>query len=67
MNAITLPKNFQGYSTAELLDLYHAIRSGTAKGTPPEKVLAMDKMLEKYEISPIHMHLASGRPLARAS
>ena len=52
MSAHSLPKNYKGFSTAELLALWKSIPDRTLKDppVPEDKVLAMRYLLHEYAI-----------------
>ncbi len=56
MKKQNLPKNYKGYPTDELLDIWDQIanRDGIIPGTPINKIQAMNRFLRKYEIAPVY-------------
>jgi hypothetical protein len=55
MNEQSLPQNFEGFSTAELLKMWAAIpipAKWDPQDPPPGKVLAMRRILEKFKLTP---------------
>ena len=55
MNYPPLPKEYQGFLTQDLLDMWEAIPSGKLRREdfPVEKIRAMRDLVMEYEISPI--------------
>lgn len=55
MNYPPLPKEYQGFLTQDLLDMWEAIPSGKLRTEdfPMEKIWAMRDLVMEYEISPI--------------
>lgn len=51
---VSLPDEYMGYSTRELLEMWDAISTDEGiPGPPPEaKVIAMSELLSEYELSP---------------
>ncbi|HHC24590.1 MAG TPA: hypothetical protein ENK58_04135 [Desulfobacterales bacterium] len=56
MKKRNLPKNYKGYPTDDLLDIWDQIanRDGIVPGTPREKIRAMNRFLREYEIAPVY-------------
>ncbi|MCP4348774.1 MAG: hypothetical protein GY795_25125 [Desulfobacterales bacterium] len=56
MKKQNLPKNYNGYPTDELLDIWDQIanRDGIVPGTSREKIRAMNRFLREYEIAPVY-------------
>ncbi len=56
MKKQNLPKNYKGYQTDDLLDIWDQIanRDGIVPGTPREKIRAMNRFLREYEITPVY-------------
>ncbi len=50
------PRNYKGYPTDELLDMWDQIanRDGIIPGTPIDKIRAMNQFLREYEIAPVY-------------
>ncbi|MDR3357700.1 MAG: hypothetical protein LBN96_02345 [Desulfovibrio sp.] len=56
MNEQSLPQNYKGYSTAELLKVWRDIpgRKHTDQPTPRQKVSAMDGLLREHRLAPVY-------------
>lgn len=56
MKKRNLPKNYKGYQTDDLLDIWDQIanRDGIVPGTHREKIRAMNRFLREYEIAPVY-------------
>jgi hypothetical protein len=56
MKKKSLPGNYGGYATDELLDIWDQIanRDGIVSGTSREKIRAMNRFLREYEIAPVY-------------
>ncbi|WP_446008215.1 hypothetical protein [Candidatus Electrothrix sp.] len=56
MKEQNLPKNYKGYRTGDLLDIWNqiAVGDGIVPGTPREKIRAMNRFLREYEIAPVY-------------
>ena len=56
MNEQSLPQNFEGYSTADLLKAWDSASRPREPGSSPvpkEMVLASRRLLEKYRLAPV--------------
>jgi hypothetical protein len=59
MNEQSLPQDYKGYSTAELLREWRQIPNNRYTGQPQtaeetQKILAMRELLAKYRLAPVH-------------
>jgi hypothetical protein len=52
-----LPKNYKGYPTEELLQIYDDLLADKLRGknppVPREKILAMGNLLREYKLAPV--------------
>jgi hypothetical protein len=55
-NEQSLPQNYEGFSTMELLKTWQAIpkRKHTDPVSPEDKLTAMDHLLKEHRLAPIH-------------
>ena len=58
MQSKNLPETYKGYSTEDLLEIYHQIPHNRMDSPEPprDKVIAMSSLLREYKLAPVHQY-----------